>query len=172
MADDSPIHMQVPTAGVAAWTRFQRHWLVTLAGVLVSIMAFYLAWSAERRGDEAEIKRQVAVFLGSLHQQRTGVEDVLRTLSALFFHNPGLSRAQFRDALSDLAIRTKGVQVFGWAPRVPLAGRDSFEVRVRGEGFPDFQILEGDIVHPEDGGPTRAADRPEYLPVEFGDAAD
>jgi PAS domain S-box-containing protein len=134
-------------------------------------MAFHLAWRAERRGDEAEVDRQVAVFLGSLNQQRMGVEDVLRTLRALFFHNPGLSRAQFRDALSDLVIRTRGVQVFGWAPRVSLAGRDSFEVRVRGEGFPDFQILEGDIVHPEDGGPTRAADRPEYLPVEFGDAA-
>jgi two-component system cell cycle sensor histidine kinase/response regulator CckA len=171
MAHESTGQVQAPTVSVAAATRFQKHWLVILAGVLVSIMAFRLAWRAEQRGDEAEIDRQVAVYLGSLNQQRIGVEDVLRTLRALFFHNPGLSRGQFRDALSDLVIRTKGVQVFGWAPRVSLAGRDSFEARVRGEGFPDFQILEGDIIHPESDQPTRAADRPEYLPVEFGDAA-
>ena len=134
-------------------------------------MAFRLAWRAEQRRDEAEIDRQVAVFLGSLNQQRLGVEDVLRTLRALFYHNSGLSRSQFRDALSDLVIRTRGVQVFGWAPHVPLAGRDSFEARVRGEGFPDFQILEGDILHPENQGSARAADRPEYLPVEFADPA-
>src|SRR5258705_847293 len=101
MADDSTRQVQVPTAGVPAWTRFRKHWLVTLAGVLVSVMAFRLAWRAEQRGDEAEIDRQVAVYLGSLNQQRLGVEDVLRTLRALFFHNPGLSRAQFRDCLSD-----------------------------------------------------------------------
>src|SRR6188474_2346563 len=139
MADGSTGPLQVPAAGVAAATRFQTHWLVTLAGVLVSLMAFGLAWLAEQRRDEAEINRQVAVFLGSFNQQRMGIEDVLRTLRALFYHNPGLSRAQFRDALSDLVIRTRGVQVFGWAPHVSLAGRDSFEARVRGEGFPDFQ---------------------------------
>src|SRR5262245_23437368 len=127
MADDSTGQLQVPTAGVFGGTRFQMHWLFILAGVLVSSMAFRLAWRAEQQRDRAEVDRQVAVFLGWFNQQRVGIEDVLRTLRALFYHNPGLSRAQFRDALSDLVIRTRGVEVFGWAPYVPVAGRDSFE---------------------------------------------
>src|SRR5262245_43249991 len=171
MADDSTGQLPVPTAGGSGASRFQTHWLVMLAGVLVSILAFRLAWKAEQRRDEAEVNRQVAVFLGWFNQQRIGIEDVLRTLRALFYHNPALSRAQFRDALSDLAIRTRGVEVFGWAPYIPAAGRDLFEARVRSEGFPDFQILEGDIVHPKSDRPVRAADRPEYLPVEFADPA-
>jgi two-component system cell cycle sensor histidine kinase/response regulator CckA len=168
MADEPKAPSPVPSSGAI---RFPTHWLVILAGVLVSLMAFRLAWRAEQRRDLAEIDRQVAVFLGALNQQRMGVEDVLRTLRALFFHNPGLSRAQFRDALSDLIIRTRGVQVFGWAPHVTLAGRDAYETRVRGEGFKDFQILEGAILHPETRRPVRAADRPVYLPVEFVDPA-
>jgi len=150
-------------------SRFQPHWLVVLVGISVSPLAFRLAWRAEQRRDEAEIKRQVAVFLGSLNQRRMGIEDVLRTLRSLFYHNPGLTRAQFRDALSDLVIRTRGVQAFGWAPHVRLADRDAFEARVRSEGFPGFQIREGDLLDMTSNRTAPVDGRPEYLPVEFVD---
>jgi two-component system cell cycle sensor histidine kinase/response regulator CckA len=171
MADETKAHPPVPPPEPAGPSRFQTHWLVVLAGVLVSLLAFRLAWRAELRRDEAEIKRQVAVFLGTLNEQRMGIEDVLRTLRALFYHNPGLTRGQFRDALSDLIIRTRGVQAFGWAPHVTLTNRDAFEARVRNEGFPNFQILEGDLLNTTNNRAVRASRRPEYLPIEFVDPA-
>jgi PAS domain S-box-containing protein len=146
---------------------FNRVWVTWTVGLAISFTLFFLLDRQEERRDDAEFHRQVATYMGALQEHRNGSEDVLRTLRALFFQNPKLSRQLFTNTVEDLSIRMDGVQAIGWAPRVSREERASFEQEVRQEGFAGFQIVEGDLTHQPGEGPTRAADRAEYFPLRF-----
>jgi signal transduction histidine kinase/CheY-like chemotaxis protein len=140
---------------------------VAIFGVLLSVAAYALARRAEQRRDEAEFHRQIASHLAGFQERRNGAEDVLRTLRALIKFKPDLSREQFRETIADLAIRLEGVQAIAWAPLVRAHERESVERRAQAEGFPEFRITEGDIVHLPEDGPVPAGAREHYLPVMF-----
>src|SRR5215831_19067930 len=122
-------------------------WLAAALGVAVSLELYSLVWRAEKKRDATEFRRQVSSYLGAMQERRNASEDVLRILRALFHQNPNLSRTLFTNTVRELDIRLDGVQAIGWAPRVSKAQRESFEQSVREEGFPGFQIREGDLTH-------------------------
>jgi PAS domain S-box-containing protein len=136
-------------------------------GLAISLTLFLFLRRQEERRDDTEFHRQVETYLGALQVHRNGSEDLLRTLRALFFQNPKLSRQLFTNAVEDLSIRMDGIQAIGWAPRVTSGDRAGFERAVRQEGFTGFQIVEGDLTHQPKERPTRAPERPEYFPVLF-----
>ncbi len=140
-------------------------WTVLIVGSLLSAAAFLSAQRVQGRRDEAEFQRQITGFLSAFQQQRNGTEDLLRTLRAVFNQNPALSRSQFQAILRDLAIRMEGIQALVWAPRIGSAQRGDLEQGVQRDGFPAFQITEGDLIHAPQDLPQRAADRAEYFPV-------
>jgi two-component system, cell cycle sensor histidine kinase and response regulator CckA len=140
-------------------------WTVVVLGVLLSAAGFLSAQRVQTRRDEAAFERQITRFLDNFQRQRNGTEDVLLTLRAVFNQNPSLSRTQFREILRGLAIRTEAVQALVWAPRVGLSQRSAVEQAIQRDGFPAFQVMEGDLVHAPLDLPQRAADRAEYFPV-------
>jgi two-component system, cell cycle sensor histidine kinase and response regulator CckA len=144
-------------------------WLATALGVATSFGLYLMVSRAEERRDDAEFNRQIANYVASLQERRNGSEDLLRILRSLFHQNPKLSRQLFTNTMSDLEIRMDGVQTVGWAPRVTNPQRAQFEHSVQQEGFPDFQIREGGLVHAPDRVPARAGERPEYFPLVFFD---
>jgi len=146
---------------------WNRVWLASWLGLAISLTLFLLLERQEERRDDAEFRRQIATYLGTLQEHRNGSEDLLRTLRALFFQNPKLGRQLFTNAVQDLAIRMDGMQAIGWAPRVTSAARDGFEQQGRHEGLAGFQIVEGDLTHQRSDKPVRAAERPEYFPLLF-----
>jgi len=144
-----------------------RVWLASFLGLAISLTLYLLLDRQEQRRDEAEFHRQVTSYMSALQERRNGSEDLLRTLRALFFQDPKLGRQLFTNAVQDLAIRMDGMQVIGWAPRVPRADRSKFEQAARQEGLADFQIVEGDLTLEPKRGLNRAADRAEYFPLLF-----
>lgn len=154
--------------GQLGWlTRLAKPWCACVIGVVLTGYATLALWNLERQQSTTELRRQVAIFLGTFSERRIGVDDVLRTLRALISHNPALTRAEFGEVISELALRTRGVQVFIWAAHVPLDQRPRFEKRLRAEGFSDSTIVEGDLTHPNSDRPHIAEPRPEYLAVEY-----
>ena len=140
---------------------------VWFLGSAISLTLFLLLGRQERLRDEAEFHSQIVSYMGALQEHRNGSEDLLRTLRALFFQDPHLSRQLFHNTVADLDTRTDLMKAIGWAPRVPGADRAAFEQAARQEGLKDFQILEGDLTLPSSQTRTRAADRPEYFPLRF-----
>lgn len=141
--------------------------LVSFLGLAISLTLFLVLKRQDEHRDDAEFRRQIATYLGTLQEHRNGSEDLLRTLRALFFQNPKLGRQLFTNSVQDLAIRMDGMQAIGWAPRVTSGARAGFEQQARQEGLAGFQIFEGDLTHPLSEKPTPATERPEYFPLLF-----
>ena len=147
--------------------RFTRVWVVGLVGSLLALTAFWLAWRAQADLDKESFDRKVTGYLSAFRERRDGTEDVLRTLRAMFHQDPDLNRALFFGVVQDLAIRLDGVQAIVWAPRVVRERREAVESSAREEGFADFRISEGDLIHATDRPPGPAGERPEYFPVMY-----
>jgi signal transduction histidine kinase/CheY-like chemotaxis protein len=144
-------------------------WLAVSLGVVTSFALYLLVSRAEERRDDAEFNRQIANYLASLQEYRNGSEDMLRILRSLFYKDPRLSRQLFTNTVMELAIRMHGVQAIGWAPRVANSQRAQFEHSIQQEGFPDFQVREGDLTRAPEEALSRAQERPEYFPLLFLD---
>ncbi len=140
-------------------------WLVLVIGVSLSLGAGLGIWRTEVARDDSEFHRQVSSYLSSFELRKNGIEDVLRALRALFNQNLALDRRTFNETYQDLNIRLEGVQALGWMPKVAASQRPNLEKTVRQEGFANFQITEGDLVHVPKDQPTRAGERSEYYPV-------
>ena len=161
--------MESNQAAQNAWSGklWRRVALACSLGLLISLSVFLLLKHQERQRDDAEFRRQIATYMGAFQEHRNGAEDVLRTLRALFFQDPNLSRQLFSNAVQDLSIRTSGMQAIGWAPRVSQAQRSQVEQSARAAGLPGFRIREGDLTLPSAGGASPAVERPEYFPLLF-----
>ena len=144
--------------------------VAAIVGVLLSLGASALVWKAEHRQDEAEYRIQVAQFRSALGEHRIVVQDLLLTLRSLFHFVPQLEYRQFHDSITNLGIRTGGVQAFVWAPWVPGARLTEFEARVRQQGLPQFRVIEGDITHPATDRPLPVTPRDGHLPILFLDS--
>jgi PAS domain S-box-containing protein len=145
----------------------RRVWLPGLFGAVISLTMYLLLSQQEQRRDETEFRRQIATYMGAFQEHRNGSEDLLRTLRALYFQSPKLSRQFFSNVVDDLSIRMSGMHAIGWAPRVMAKDRPVVEQEARNEGVTGFQIVEGDLTIPGAQGLIRATDRAQYYPLLF-----
>jgi len=79
-----------------------------------------------------------------------------------------VSGEEFLAFTSRLRIRHPELRSTGWSPRIPQGDRDAFELAMREQGYPNFEIWEND----RSGKRRRASDREEYFPILYRDPTD
>ena len=131
-------------------------------GLAATLLAWYLTGSQVEREAQAEFAGQANLATNLLERRIQRYVDVLFGLEALAYHDPQLTRAEFRRYVSALDInrRVRGIQAVELIRRVPDAEREAFVRRVRGDrsispvGYPAFDI-------------RPAGRRDEYWVIEF-----
>ncbi len=130
----------------------ERRWLDRLLGVLpFAVLAAGLAFTlaAWRSVDAALQARVRAEFEEHAREttRRIGVrlhddEQVLRGGVGLFLASGQVTREEWRDYVAALRLSENfaGIQGVGFSEWVPPGGLQAHERRVRGEGFPDYQV--------------------------------
>lgn len=134
--------------------------LVTLLGVLITVLAYseVVSWERQRIRDaflEASrdralvIQREIEHCLSTVHD-----------IASLFDASVEVRRREFRRFVGPALRRHCGIKALEWIPRVEGADRESFVEQAR-KSFPPFQITEID----ETGKIVKAGKRTEHYPV-------
>ncbi len=142
--------------------------LTACIGLVAAMAVGVLSMNAERRLDWIELHHRVSDgFLDINHE----LADNLQSLSMLrvFFESDGdpVTRDEFLRAAAPIRKAAPGLQLVGWAPRVPETERERFERSMRDAGFAGFQITDWT----EAGLIIRAPDRPVHYPMLYEEAS-
>ena len=136
---------------------------ILLVGLVGAVWAFYDARERDRQRAESEFNRRTAI-LHSLTREIIGsYEHALFDLHLVFLLEGGVTPGEFAQVTRKLAERNPGVKAFEWIPAVPAGQRAAIESAMsQTYGTQAIGIIEG-----APGQPVRAADRPEYYPVQL-----
>ncbi|NGO51114.1 CHASE domain-containing protein [Allomesorhizobium camelthorni] len=148
--ETGPTHLARQGALAQLWLRLRRQATLLWAGLTflsLALAAFLLSQSASDKAmqiahERFEFKASEAQF--AIRQRLLAYEQVLRGGSALFEATASrVSRTMWRDYVAGLAIDRNypGIQGIGYSERVLPQDRGTVIARVRGEGFPDFDIV-------------------------------
>jgi PAS domain S-box-containing protein len=146
------------------WRRRRVSVAVPLAGALaLAFVVFIYTNAQERERLRLIFERQATALAQNL---RNGLENyliVLYTLEGFYTASHEVSRQAFHAFVQPSLARHPGLRALSWNRLVADAQREAYELAVRQEGFPDFQITEQDA----EGRIVRAARRPEYVAVTY-----
>jgi signal transduction histidine kinase len=133
------------------------------AGVTVSLAAALWVGQWEQWNQQARFQRQIENLSTALQRSFDSYTNILKALGDFYAVTDGVvDRATFRGLVQRSLTTSPGIQALEWADFVPQPERLGFEQRIRGEGFPQFQIME---LGPQ--GLRTAGDRSYYIPVTF-----
>ena len=165
--------MSSDSAIFAARPRFRWGWITVVIltlGLTLSMVAFFATRAREYVKDAIELERDTRRL--ALHVAGEFVLPIesLRATSAYFASSEYVTRTEFRAFTRTVLEALPQIYCFEWMPLVEDAARDSFELAVRAEGFPEFQIT-------DKGGPTgrdvlSAPERERYLPILYMEPLD
>jgi PAS domain S-box-containing protein len=138
--------------------------MVLLLGAGISAAAYF--WSVRsyehehiQHHFEAQVG-SVAVAMGKTVDRYLGT---VQSISGLYAASQKVDRGEFQAFVQRPLSRHPGIQVLGWAPRIPAGERAAYERQAQFDGHAGFRITErndsGDLVP--------AAPREEYYPVYF-----
>jgi CHASE1-domain containing sensor protein len=152
---------------VMALFGIQRSALLALFAGL-GLSAWAAQWAASVAESEArhEFQQSSAIRVLQFEKRLDAYEGVLRGLQGFFAGSAEVDRGEFRRYVQRLELKQRlpGVQVVGFARRVPHSARDAFVASVRSDrrlaaaGYPTFAI-------------RPPGDRPEYLIIEYTEPA-
>ena len=137
--------------------------MVTLGGIVLSFMAFFLARQQEELRAEAEFIRRADTHYVALRASLTRHLEILHSLQRLMQLSPQVSRAEFRDWAREIVTEQPEIQVLEWCPRVPHQRRAVFEFNASRNAPEPFSITDRDPTEQN----QRAAERDEYFPILF-----
>jgi|GEM_PF-3004803 PAS domain S-box-containing protein len=137
--------------------------LTAAAGVALSVLLFFLVRRAEHRSFQAEFDRRAEVPHTAFQQELGDYFNFLQSVGAFYYSSRSVDRKEFAGFTKDALERLAGLRAVQWVPRVAAADRSAYELAVRNDGFPQYQILDAD----EQGRRIRAPVRAEHLPVCF-----
>lgn len=135
--------------------------IVITFALAVSAVIFAANWERERLA--LQFEKQATSLAGALDKTLSVNIEVVQSLERFYAASVHIDRSRFRIFVSRQLATHSGLLAVAWVPRVLNIERAKFEFDTRLEGFPDFQITERNA----EGQLVRAAERPEYIPVQF-----
>lgn len=137
-------------------------WLVFLAGMALTVLAWYAASAWEEEKAQREFAAHAKDTLEAVRQRVDSYVYMLHGARGLFAASTEVTRDEWRryTAETGLGEHHPGVHSFAFIRHVPLQEKVRFEQRVRGDasvngrGYPDFAIVP-------------AGRRDDYFPVEY-----
>ncbi len=132
--------------------------LLPWLGLALSLAMVMSTWSFFRRAQLRRIhdrfQAETALLQVRIADRMAAHEQILRGAAEFISQRPDLpSRSEWRlyaQAL-DLDRLNPGVQALGFAEWIPLQGLDAHVRRLRGEGFPDYEVHPGGPLPPDGG---------------------
>lgn len=135
---------------------------VAITFFLVTLIVIYgTQW--ERNRLKSIFDQRVAEISYKVEKSLNGYTEVLRSLESFHAASGRIDREKFQVFAKHHLIELPSLQALEWGSLVNAAGRAEFEKATRREGFPDFQITE----RTADGHIIAAADRPEYVSIQY-----
>lgn len=142
-----------------------REWLPLAAtfaiGAAFTMTAFGVAYDLDGQKVRRQFDRDASERVVAIRRTLDAGLHELESIAALFGSSERVTRTEFASFARRLIEVGDYIQALEWAPRVEARERRAFEETVRGEGYPDFEIVE------YDGGMRRATERDVYYPVLF-----
>jgi diguanylate cyclase (GGDEF)-like protein len=145
--------------------RLKKHLPIFLAagvGLSVAVWVGALSVVSEQRVERLRLENRVATQFSDLESEITNRFGALAMLRVFFESSAQpVSPQVFRRLSVPVRQFTPGLQLIGWAPRVPRAERDEFERGMREAGLAGFEIRD----RAPEGELLRASDRAVYYPL-------
>lgn len=151
------LHRDDPSR-LSAVQRVRRTTLLAILVFGISMAATGWAWRANRMAarDRARthLQQQIDRTRANLRTRLVVYEDALYGTRSLFEASQGVTRAEFREYVTNLKLgeRYPGIQGIGYAERIRPQELAQHTARIRTEGFPDYRV------HP-------AGERQEYTSI-------
>jgi len=137
--------------------------VVTIIGVTLSLLAFFLLQKMETERDLADFKINTEQHADLVRHRLLGTIETVKSIAALYAASEQVNRKEFAKFIDIEMQGMVGIQAIEWIPRVKARQREEFETLARNEGLVDFRFTEknsqGEIV--------TAARRDSYFPVYF-----
>jgi len=130
-------------------------------GLVVLAVSFGSNWERERL--TAQFEHQASTIASTLDKYLALHVDVIRSLTSFYAASEKIDRGEFAKFVERPLEIYPGIQALSWNPRILAKTRNAYENRIRDEGHKDFQITERN----QDGNLVRAANRDEYVTVNF-----
>ena len=131
------------------------------AGVVLSIVTFFLVKEREQSLIDVEFERRASVHISAMRNTVDQNLEVLQSIGRLYAASGEVERHHFRDFVEGALLGFTGIQALVWVPWVDGSERESYEQIARDDGFAEFgfteRVAEGQI------GP--AGERLNHLPV-------
>ncbi|HWA77922.1 MAG TPA: CHASE domain-containing protein [Polyangiaceae bacterium] len=140
-----------------------RAWLITGAGIALSLVACALAQHRENAQNRDAFDRRASVLTGAIARSFQMTREVVLSLPALFEASVRVEQREFTTFVRPALQRHPSLAALEWAPLVKQAEREAFEAKMRQEGFLDFEIREPG----SDGKMVRSGVREQYLPLAY-----
>ena len=110
-----------------------------------------------------EFDQQAHELNSALEKSMSSHINVLRSLGSFYSASSTVNRNSFRIFVTESLDDFHGIQALSWNPRILSPDRNAYELSVKNEGYPSFQITERNAAKQL----LRAGDRPEYVSVRF-----
>ncbi len=138
--------------------------VILILGLGLSILAFALSYSSEKRLMELEFNEAVDNRYSAFKRELDSDLSVLVSLQALYYTSGrNVVRSEFRNFTSHILEQHASIKALEWIPLVPDSQRDAYEQSAIKNGFPDFHFTE--LVR--QGEMKTEEKRKEYFPVYF-----
>ena len=138
--------------------------VILILGLGLSILAFALSYSSEKRLMELEFNEAVDNRYSAFKRELDSDLSVLVSLQALYYTSErNVVRSEFRNFTSHILEQHASIKALEWIPLVPDSQRNAYEQSARRNGFPDFHFTE--LVR--QGEMKTEEKRKEYFPVYF-----
>lgn len=145
------------------WRRLLPTWIFIIAGVGLSVAAYFLARRQEALNAETDFSWQADAHYSALKASLNRHLDSLHNVQKLMQLSSNVGPSEFQEWARDIVASHPEIQVIHWCPRVPKAERAAHEARMRQGGQVDYFISERNV----QGQCIPAAERDEYFPVLF-----
>jgi signal transduction histidine kinase len=139
--------------------------IIAASGFALTLLASSAVRSWEHGRQLAFFENEAQEMLATLRADLFTTQETVLSVAALVATIDGISRTQFDTFVTPAVWRHKSLSSLEWIPRVTHARRAAFERHVQAEGYADYRI--GEPGPPGSPGMRPAAERPEYLPIEY-----
>jgi CHASE1-domain containing sensor protein len=134
-----------------------------LVSCVVVVVVFVRVSQSELERLEFQFRGESVEILEAVKSRFDGYVEELAALERFYAASTFVTRDEFRSFVSPALLRSPGLQVLEWLPRVPDSQRQQFESQMRNSGFFQYHLTEHDASQSL----VMAGVRDEYFPVAY-----
>ena len=135
--------------------------IVFIGAVTLTTGGFLIARSNYRKTAQYEFDQAAQERVAAIQRSFRDKFLILASMHSMYSVINGTPGPEFRAFVMPFESELEGLQALQWVARVQDADRDSFEEKIRSEGFAGYKITEQQA----GGGMVRAGRRAEYYPI-------